>query len=107
MRRAHPAQPARSLSRPFGVAMLLVALVTELLPALPGLPGLGGGPVDVRGAELDAAVAQERILELPFEASHVALRWRGDAHAHLRIAFGTAADAFGESFDVEPEADAA
>jgi hypothetical protein len=84
-------------------AVLVGSLLTALLPALHLALG---GPVDVHGQEVEAAVSHQQVIALPFEASHVALRWTGAPDAHLSIAFGERADAFGEDVDVSIDDDA-
>ncbi len=84
-------------------ALLTGALLTALLPALRVGPA---GPVKVQGQEIEAAVAHQRILALPFEASHVALRWAGAPDAHVTIAFGRDTDSFGERVEVAVDEDA-
>ncbi len=85
-------------------AVLTAALLTAVLPWVRLGPA---GPVDVRAGEVEVAgLAHQRILELPLEASHVALRWTGAPEAHVRIAFGRSRDAFGEVVDVTVDHDA-
>ena len=83
--------------------LLIATLLTAALPAIRVGPA---GPVDVQAGELEVtAVAHQRILELPLESSHVALRWTGAPAAHLTIAFGRSRDAFGEVVDVTVDHD--
>jgi hypothetical protein len=86
------------------VAALVTGMVlTALLPAL-NLPM--AGPADVHGQEVTASVSFERVVPLPFEASHVALHWTGAPDAQVRIAFGEDATSFGDEIDVALDDDA-
>src|SRR5215210_6771857 len=81
----------------FSIAVLIAALLTAALPSIRIGPG---APVDVKGQEIETTVSHQRILALPFEASHVALRWMGAPEAHLMIAFGETREELGEAVDV-------
>src|SRR5919112_155977 len=87
----------------FSIALLIAALLTAALPSIRLGPG---GPVDVKGQEIETTVSHQRILALPFEASHVALRWTGAPDAHLTIAFGETREALGEAVEVIVDDDA-
>src|SRR5215203_813452 len=84
-------------------ALLAAGMLTALVPALPLEPA---GPVDVHGREIQVAVSQQRIVELPLDASHVALRWTGAPEAQLTIAFGRSRDGLGEAVAVAVDDDA-
>lgn len=84
-------------------AVLTGSLLTALLPALRIALG---GPVDVHGQEIEAAVSRQQVVALPFEASHVALHWTGAPDARLTIAFGEQADRFGDAVEVPIDDDA-
>jgi hypothetical protein len=84
-------------------AFLLGSLLTAALPAL-HLPM--AGPADVHGQEVVAGVSHERVITLPFEASHVALHWTGAPQAQLSIAFGERVDTFGDEVAVTIDDDA-
>ena len=73
--------------RTLPVAFAVSAVLLGLLPILP-LPVAAGGPIKVVGREVSAAVERQRTIPLPFDASHVALRWTGAHDARLTIAFG-------------------
>jgi hypothetical protein len=89
----------------FRLAAALVTgmVLTALLPAL-HLPM--AGPADVHGQEVATSVSFERVVPLPFEASHVALHWTGAPDAQVRIAFGEDANSFGDTVDVALDDDA-
>jgi len=81
-------RPVRRATRAALAGGLLAALLTSLLPAL---PVAARGPVKVTGREIHASVEHQRTLQLPIEASHVALKWRGAHDATVSVAFATVA----------------
>jgi hypothetical protein len=88
----HPRHPAR-----LGVALVAGLFLTSILPSI---PVAARGPVDVRGQEIAAAVDHAKVIPLPFEASHVALRWHGTDQDRLTIAFGLRPNELGEEVPV-------
>jgi chitodextrinase len=109
-------RPARRrFIRALSAGLVLGALLTSLLPVL---PVVARGPVKVVGREVETTVDHQRVVPLPINASHVALRWRDahDAHdAHeaeepeLTVAFANRPNEFGEDVLVghseEPDED--
>ncbi len=81
----------------------LVSLVAAVLVlgALPGLPVSATGPIQVAAREVSVALERQRVVELPIEASHVALHWRGQHAAALTVAFSAEGVAFGAPSAVE------
>jgi len=77
-------RPARRAARAAVAGAALAALLTSLLPAL---PVAARGPVKVTGREVHASVDHQRTLQLPIDASHVALKWRGAHDAIVSVAF--------------------
>jgi hypothetical protein len=71
--------------RRLAAALLGAAL---LLAGLPVLPAAAKGPVSIVAREVRTSVERERVVELPIDASHVALHWRGRPDAKVRVAFG-------------------
>ena len=80
------------------VSLVAAALV---LGALPGLPVSAAGPIRVEAREVSVALERQRVVELPIEASHVALHWRGQHDAALTVAFSAEGVAFGAPSAVE------
>lgn len=80
------------------VSLVAAALV---LGALPGLPVSASGPIRVAAREVSVALERQRVVELPIEASHVALHWRGQHDAALTVAFSADGVAFGAPGAVE------
>jgi uncharacterized protein with LGFP repeats len=66
-----------------------------LICALPVVPAAAKGPVKVIAREVRTSVERERVIELPIDASHVALHWRGQHDAAVRVAFGADRTSFG------------
>lgn len=93
--RRHP--PRRLLARAF-TAALAAALLVPLLPAL--YVAGADGPVKVKGREVGASVERQRLIPLPFESSHVALRWNGSPDAQLSISFGQRPTELGDEVPV-------
>src|SRR4029078_11014702 len=88
VRRRHETRPAtmRPVRRATRAALavgLLAALLTRLAPAP---PVAARGPVSGTGREIHASVEHQRTLQLPIEASHVALKWRGAHDAAVSVA---------------------
>ena len=83
----------RRLARPATAGTIVAALIVALLPAL---PAFARGPVKVTGREVETSVEHQRIVPLPEDASHVALRWSGNHDAAVSIAFGGSPGAMGE-----------
>ncbi len=81
----------------------LVSLVAAVLVlgVLPGLPVSATGPIQVAAREVSVALERQRVVELPIEASHVALHWRGQHDAALTVAFSAEGVAFGAPSAVE------
>ena len=81
----------------------LLSLVTAalVLGALPGLSVSANGPIRVAAREVSVSLERERVVELPLEASHVALHWRGHHEAALTVAFSADGVAFGPASQVE------
>ena len=81
----------------------LLSLVTAalVLGAMPGLTVSATGPVRIAAREVSVALERERVVELPIEASHVALHWRGQHEAALTVAFSADGVAFGQATPVE------
>lgn len=95
--------PGSGLPARLATAVALGALITAALPAL---HVAAKGPIDVRGREISAAVDRQRLIPLPFEASHVALRWTGTHDDVLSIAFGQRPNELGEEVPVGVDEDA-
>ncbi|HTK45284.1 MAG TPA: N-acetylmuramoyl-L-alanine amidase [Patescibacteria group bacterium] len=88
---------ARHAARATLIAGVLAALLVSLLPAL---PAVARGPVKVTGREVHTSVDHQRVVPLPIEASHVALKWRGAKDATVSVAFGLKPNALGEEVPV-------
>ena len=86
---------------PAGRALLSLVTAALVLGALPGLPVSASGPIRVAAGEIFVALQRERVVELPIEASHVALHWRGQHDAALTVAFSAEGQAFGTPIAVE------
>ncbi|MGH2406704.1 MAG: N-acetylmuramoyl-L-alanine amidase [Candidatus Limnocylindrales bacterium] len=71
------------------------------LTAAPLLPTVAPASTGVQTRDLTTSVEGQRTLELPFQASHVALHWPGDRDAEVSVAFATVAGAFGPDVAVE------
>ncbi len=87
-----------SLARRALLSLVTAALV---LGALPGLTVSANGPIRVAAREVSVALHRERVVELPIEASHVALHWRGQHDAALTVAFSADGVTFGPASEVE------
>lgn len=87
----------RRLARAATAGGIVAALVTALLPAL---PAFAKGPIKVTGREIATTVDHQRVVPLPTDTSHVALRWTGDHEARISIAFGDTPSALGEEVGV-------
>ena len=89
------------------LAPLLAAVsLLGLAPALPQLPAAAARvpeAVTVTSAEVTADVATARLVALPLDASHVALHWRGNHHASVRVQFSVDGTNFGAPQSVEPD----
>ena len=66
-----------------------------LIAGLPALPAAAKSPVSIVAREVRTSVERERVVELPIDASHVALHWRGRQDAKVRVAFGADRGSFG------------
>jgi uncharacterized protein with LGFP repeats len=66
-----------------------------LLAAMPVVPAAAKGPVKTIAREIRTSVERERVVELAIDASHVALHWRGQHDAKVRVAFGADRTSFG------------
>ena len=95
-------RPARRAARAAVAGAALAALLTSLLPAL---PVAARGPVKVTGREVHASVDHQRTLQLPIDASHVALKWRGAHDAIVSVAFGMKPNELGEEVPVPIDED--
>jgi hypothetical protein len=91
-------RPARRAARAAILGSVLAALLTSLTPAL---PTLASGPVKVVGRHVQTSVDHQRLVPLPIDASHVALKWRGAPDAHLLVAFGERPNALGEDVPLD------
>ena len=91
------------MPRRITAAVVCAALLTALLPAI---HVAARGPVKVRGEEVSTSVEGQRLIPLPFDASHVALRWTGSDADHLSIAFGLRPNDLGEEVPVAIDHDA-
>jgi len=77
---------------------ILAILLTSALPALPVVAARGG--VKVKAGEVTTSVDHQRLVRLPFDASHVTLHWSGAPDAKLTIAFGQTPSQLGEEVQV-------
>jgi len=91
-------RPARRAARAAVLGSVLAALLTSLAPAL---PTLARGPVKVVGRHVQTSVDHQRLVPLPIEASHVALKWRGAPDAHLSVAFGQRPNELGDDVELD------
>ena len=82
-------------------ALLAFVAAALVLGALPGLPVSASGPIRVQAREVSVALQRQRVVELPIQASHVAVHWRGQHDAALTVAFSTDGVAFGAPGAVE------
>lgn len=89
----------RRLTAGLAIAGLLIAL-------LPALPMIAAGPVKVHARDVATSVDHQRLIELPIEASHVALQWTGNADAQVTVAFGQTPNELGEEVPVELDGEA-
>ncbi|MDQ2965533.1 MAG: hypothetical protein M3R57_06765, partial [Chloroflexota bacterium] len=86
---------------PPGRALVPLIVAVLVLGATPGLPVSAASPIRVAAGEVSVALERQRVVELPIEASHVALHWRGQHDAALTVAFSAEGVAFGASSAVE------
>jgi hypothetical protein len=96
----------RSARHPARAALAAGVLGALLVSLLPALPADARGPVKVTGREVHTSVDHQRVVPLPIEASHVALKWRGAADAQVTVAFGMRPNELGEEVPVEVDDDA-
>jgi hypothetical protein len=79
---------------PLAIALALVAIA-------PALPVHGRAPVGVVGREVVTSVERSRVIALPIAASHVAVHWRGEPDAVLRLEVSTDGLSFSRPEPVE------
>jgi putative cell wall-binding protein len=85
--------------RPLAWALAASLLVTMMAPLAPA--ARGGAPVETRAREVTRDVGREHVIELPMEASHIALHWPGQPNAEVEVALSRDGATFEEPFEVE------
>ena len=81
-------------------ALVALAVAVAVLGSVPALPVSGKGPAATRAAETHAAVQTGATVDLPLVASHVAVHWAGNPHAHVTVSFSSDGETFGTATPV-------
>ncbi|HSL97655.1 MAG TPA: N-acetylmuramoyl-L-alanine amidase [Candidatus Deferrimicrobiaceae bacterium] len=88
----------RSLTTNLGTSLVLASLLTALVPAIGTLAA--PKPIKVVSHEVTTSVTHRRIVPLPFNASHVSVRWSRAHDAEITVAFAERPNEFGEEVPV-------
>lgn len=88
----------RAHRRPLGVALLAAAV---LVTSAPAVPMRADESVEIEALEVVQDLVSEQVIELPLDASHIALHWPGNHDATVSVAFTADGSSFGQPMGVE------